>query len=403
MRGLLSWLTKWSLWRRITLKLSKRPDSSQTQHDPEPSIDEERESLAESAPELFTETASLQIIQDLEPPVDEEQESLIEPSTETTDHPFDHGHPEFSPRSQDQDEKRLTLEAFLDFGPTLSANDTDMPIQGETLPDLSQYTPGQTRRGEMTRTIAIANQKGGVGKTTTVVNLGVALAQMRKKTLVIDMDPQGALSVGLGVDGYKLDETIYTILMDPEFSANRVIYPAQTYLDLIPANIELASAEMELIAEIRREFILQRILEPLNAWYDFILIDCPPSLGLLTTNALCASKEVLIPMQAEYFAMRGIRLLLEHIKKINARLNPDLELTGILATMYSTGTVHAREVLDEIRSVFGDKVFDVVIYKSIRFAEASVASQSIVEYAKKHKGAKAYQKLAKELIALTEA
>lgn len=251
----------------------------------------------------------------------------------------------------------------------------------------------------MTRIIAIANQKGGVGKTTTVVNLGAALAQMQKKVLLIDMDPQGALSVGVGVDGYKLTETVYTALMDPEFSINRIIYPIKAYLDLIPANIELASAEMELIAEIRRELILRRILESLTSWYDFILFDCPPSLGLLTTNALCASQEVIIPMQAEYFAMRGIRLLLDHIKKINVRLNPDLKLTGILATMYSTGTIHAREVMDEIRSVFGDKVFNVVIYKSIRFAEASVASQAIVEYARKHKGALAYKELAQELLA----
>jgi chromosome partitioning protein len=251
----------------------------------------------------------------------------------------------------------------------------------------------------MARTISIANQKGGVGKTTTVVNLGVALAQMNKKTLVLDLDPQGALSVGLGVDGFGLEETIYTAMMEPELSINRIIYPIQAYLDLIPSNIDLASAEMELIAEIRREYILRRVLEPLQPWYDFILVDCPPSLGLLTVNALCASQEVLVPMQCEYFAMRGIRLLLDTIERINARLNPDLALGGILATMYSTGTVHAREVLDEIRAVFGDKVFDVVIYKSIRFAEASVASQAIVEYAGKHKGAKAYRQLAKEIVA----
>jgi chromosome partitioning protein len=251
----------------------------------------------------------------------------------------------------------------------------------------------------MARTISIANQKGGVGKTTTVVNLGVSLAQMRKKTLLVDMDPQGALSAGLGIDSYELKNTIYSALMDPTFHINDIIHPVHAYLDLIPGNVELASAEMELIAEIRREFILRRVLEPLLAWYNFILIDCPPSLGLLTINALCASGELIVPLQCEYFAMRGIRLLLDTIKKINARLNPDLKLIGILATMYSTGTTHAREVLEEIRSVFGDAVFGEVIYKSIRFAEASVASQAIVEYASKHKGAIAYKRVAKELVA----
>ncbi|MBN1659594.1 MAG: ParA family protein [Anaerolineae bacterium] len=249
----------------------------------------------------------------------------------------------------------------------------------------------------MARTISITNQKGGVGKTTTVVNLGAALAQMHKKTLVVDLDPQGALSVGLGIDGMSLDHTLYTAMADPDFAVQRVIYPVKAYLDLIPANIDLASAEIELIAEIRREFILRRILEPLQDWYDVILIDSPPSLGLLTVNALCASQEVIVPMQCEYFAMRGIRLLLETIDRVQDRLNPALELGGILPTMYTTGTIHAREVLEEIRSVFGDKVFDVVIYKSIRFAEASVASQAIVEYSGRHKGAHAYLKLARLL------
>jgi chromosome partitioning protein len=250
----------------------------------------------------------------------------------------------------------------------------------------------------MSRIIAIANQKGGVGKTTTVANLGVCLAQMGKKVLAVDLDPQGALSVGLGVDGYALDDTIYTAMLNPDFAIENIVYPVRPNLDLIPSNIDLASAEIELITEIRREFILREILEPLAEWYDFILIDCPPSLGLLTISGLCACREVLIPMQCEYFAMRGIRLLLDSIEKIRARLNPNLELCGILATMYSTGTIHAREVLEEIRAVFGDKVFDEVISKSIRFAEASVASQAMVEYASRHKGAVSYWQLAESLV-----
>jgi chromosome partitioning protein len=254
----------------------------------------------------------------------------------------------------------------------------------------------------MTHTIAVANQKGGVGKTTTVINVGVALAEMNKKTLLVDLDPQGALSAGLGVDANTLNETVYNTLIDPNVPVNRVIRPVKAYLDVLPANRDLAAAEIELIPELRRELILRRVLKPLDTWYDYIFIDCPPSLSLLTVNALSTSQGVVIPVQCEFFAMRVIQLLVNSIEKTKARLNPDLELTGILATMYSTGTIHAREVLDEIRSTYEDKVFDTVIYSSIRFAEASVAHKAMIEYSSKHKGAVAYRKIAKQLIEKVE-
>lgn len=250
----------------------------------------------------------------------------------------------------------------------------------------------------MTRIISIANQKGGVGKTTTTINLGVALAEMKKKTLLIDLDPQGALSAGLGLKLGEADNTVYDALMSEDLPPNQAIHPIQPYLDIIPADNDLAAAEIELIPEIRRELVLRRVLAPLTGWYDFILIDCPPSLNLLTVNAFCASDGVIIPMQCEFFAIRVIETLLDSIARTRDRLNPNLELVGILATMYSTGTVHSREVLEQLRELYGDKVFEVVIYSSIRFAEASVAHRAIVQYAGSHKGAKAYVKLAQTLL-----
>ena len=253
----------------------------------------------------------------------------------------------------------------------------------------------------MTYIISVANQKGGVGKTTTVINLGVALAEQKKKTLLVDLDPQGALSAGLGIKASEIEITTYDVMMDDEITTNKAINPVQAYLDIIPADNDLAAAEIELIPEIRRELVLQRALEPLNGWYDYIIIDCPPSLSLLTVNAFCASDGVIAPMQCEFFAIRVVKTLLDSINRTKDRLNPNLDLLGILATMYSTGTVHSREVLEELRSVYGEKVFDIVIYKSIRFAEASVANKAMVQYSTKHKGARAYRKLAKEVLEQT--
>ena len=195
-----------------------------------------------------------------------------------------------------------------------------------------------------------------------------------------------------------MDVTTYDVMMDDDISTNRAINPVRAYLDIIPADNDLTAAEIELIPEIRRELVLRRAIEPLNGWYDYILIDCPPSLSILTVNALCASNGVIVPMQCEFFAIRVIKILLDSINRTRDRLNPNLDLLGILATMYSTGTVHSREVLEEIRSLYGDKVFDIVIYKSIRFAEASVANKAMVQYSTKHKGARAYRKLANEVL-----
>jgi chromosome partitioning protein len=252
----------------------------------------------------------------------------------------------------------------------------------------------------MGRVIALANQKGGVGKTTTAINLGAALAENGKRVLLVDMDPQGALSVGLGLNPLSLDQTLYTLLMDPKRDADETIAGTKIDgLDLLPSNIDLAAAEVLLVGEVAREQALARVLRPLRKRYDFILTDCPPSLGLLTVNALTAADGVLIPLECEYFALRGMALLMDTISKITERLNPNLEIVGILATMYDARTVHGREVLGRVEDAFGDQVFRTVISKTIRFAEAPVAGQSILTYAGDSSGAAAYRELAKEVLA----
>lgn len=250
------------------------------------------------------------------------------------------------------------------------------------------------------RVISIANQKGGVGKTTTVINLGAALAELGRKTLLVDLDPQSALSVGFGINSYELEQTVYNALVESDrVSLESIIhYEVRPDLDVAPSNIDLAAAEMELISAIGREYILKDLLDPSKERYNYILIDCPPSLGLLTVNALTASNSVLIPLQCEYLALRGMRMLIEVIEKVQKKLNPSLKILGILGTMYNARTIHGKEVLGEIRSVFGDKVFDVVISSSIKFAEAPVVHKPVLEYARAHPGAMAYRTLAEVIV-----
>ncbi|HEX3593101.1 MAG TPA: ParA family protein [Pseudonocardiaceae bacterium] len=250
------------------------------------------------------------------------------------------------------------------------------------------------------RIMAICNQKGGVGKTTSTINLGAALAEYGRRVLLVDFDPQGALSVGLGVQPQQLDQTIYNVIMERDVTVDDVVMRTTVDgMDLLPSNIDLSAAEVQLVAEVGREHTLVRVLRPLVEHYDYILVDCQPSLGLLTVNALAAADGVIIPLECEFFSLRGVALLIDTIDKVRERLNPKLEITGILPTMYDPRTLHCREVMARVVEAFGDVVFDATINRTVRFPETTVAGEPITRWAPRSAGAKAYRELAREVIA----
>jgi chromosome partitioning protein len=250
------------------------------------------------------------------------------------------------------------------------------------------------------KVIAMCNQKGGVGKTTSTINLGASLAEYGRRVLLVDLDPQGALSAGLGVPHYELDHTVHNLLVEPRVSIDEVLIKTRVPgLDLVPSNIDLSAAEIQLVNEVGREQSLARALYPVLDRYDYVLIDCQPSLGLLTVNGLACSDGVIIPTECEYFSLRGLALLTDTVEKVKDRLNPKLEISGILVTRFDHRTVNAREVMARVVERFGDLVFDTVITRTVRFPETSVAGEPITSWAPKSSGALAYRALAREVIA----
>ena len=249
------------------------------------------------------------------------------------------------------------------------------------------------------RVIAMVNQKGGVGKTTSTINLGAALGELGRKVLMVDFDPQGALSAGFGVNPHELDTTVYNVMMDRKVDVHEAIRSTEfENMDLLPANIDLSAAEVQLVNEVAREQVLSQALRKVKEEYDVVLIDCQPSLGLLTVNALTAADGVIIPLICEFFALRAVALLVDSIEKVQDRLNPDLQIDGVLATMFDSRTLHSKEVIARIMDAFGDKVFDTVIKRTVKFPDATVSAEPILSYAPTHTGSIAYRELAKELI-----
>jgi chromosome partitioning protein len=259
--------------------------------------------------------------------------------------------------------------------------------------------PAKLKEHGPARIIAMCNQKGGVGKTTTTINLAASLAEYGSKVLVIDFDPQGALSVNLAAD-YQDAPTIYDLMMNVGVDPHDAIQKTEVEnLDIIPANIDLSAAEMNLVTEMGRERILDGILAKVKNEYDVIFIDCQPSLGLLTVNALTAAHGVLIPMATEFFALRGVALLVQTIEKVKARTNPSLTLDGLIPTMHDNRTLHAREVLERLQEAFPGEVFDTAVDRTVKFPDATVAGKPITTFAPTSEAAEAYRRVARELVA----
>ncbi len=249
-----------------------------------------------------------------------------------------------------------------------------------------------------TKIVAIINQKGGVGKSTTAINLAAALGEMNKEVLLVDLDPQGNATSGLGIDKGQIPRCVYDVLLNDVPVEDVIIPDICEGLDIVPATINLAGAEVELVSEMARENRLKDAVGSLRGKYDYILIDCPPSLGLLTVNALVAADKLIIPIQCEFYALEGVTKLLDSMKRVKTRLNPSLDIYGILLTMYDGRTTLSKQVVREVRNYFGKEVFETVIPRTVKLSEAPSYGMPITQYDPTGKGAQSYVKLAKEVI-----
>jgi len=250
----------------------------------------------------------------------------------------------------------------------------------------------------MAKTIALANQKGGVGKTTSSINIAASLAALEKNVLLIDMDPQSNSSTGLGFNTKELDNTIYEVLVDNVNSNEVILETEMPFLDLLPSHINLVGAEIELVNHDEREFVLKKAIASISKNYDYIIIDCPPSLGLLTLNSLTASNSVIIPVQCEYYALDGLGQLLNTISIVRNQLNPELDIEGVLLTMYDSRLRLSNQVVDEVKNHFGDKVFKTIITRNVRLSESPSHGKPVILYDILSAGAKNYLSLANEIV-----
>jgi chromosome partitioning protein len=278
------------------------------------------------------------------------------------------------------------------LGENSTAVSTEAPDELPTTADADKDAPLP-----LPRVIAIANQKGGVGKTTTAVNLGASLAESGLRVLVVDLDPQGNASTGLGINPRDVESSIYDVIMNDTPALDAVEPTSLKNLFVIPATLDLAGAEIELVPAFSRELKLKRALDTVRPEYDVVLIDCPPSLGLLTVNGLAAADDVIVPIQCEYYALEGLGQLLRNVALVRSSLNPQLDVRGIVLTMYDSRTRLAEQVEREVREHFGTKVYETVVPRTVRLAEAPSFGQPIIVFDSTSRGAKAYRKLAKEV------